>query len=262
MELHERVLQAILEQPGTQKKNLSGMFDLSDYRLNRVLRIIERGLSGRTVVQDKINGVWIVETDPERCGGMVWIECGERGYRQCEAVPAFRDGCCYVHSQCENPEIVAFRRKLEYLVGPVEPTAYYVSQLTMTEVEQLSARLNLITPLTRRDELAKSRFVKMIASALLLRKWKDEMRRSEDEDRIPPEFFSRHRRSSVNIFEYSLKKHFVVLEVPVEASREEVLSAWRKLARKYHPDLLNGDEDRMKAINLAKEKIFRLKRWD
>ncbi len=262
MNVHQQVLKTILEKPGTSKKSLCRMYELSDYRLNRALRVIERELRGRTVVHSHENGVWLVDVDPEKCSGMIWQGTDAGGYLQCGMVPRFRDGCCYEHSQCENPELVAFRRKLEYLAGPSEPTAYYVSQLSMTIVEELLKKLTVIAPLTRRDELTKSKFLRIIKAALAMLKWKEEMRRRADEDRIPPEFFARHRRSSVSLFEYSLRKYFVMLEIPVDASKEVVLRAWRKLARQYHPDLENGDEERMKAINLAKDRIFRIRRWD
>ena len=80
--------------------------------------------------------------------------------------------------------------------------------------------------------------------------------------RIPPEFEERHRRSSINTYEYSLKKYFILLEVSESASRDDVLKAWRKMARRYHPDAEGGDEEMMKHVNLAKERIFRLRRWD
>lgn len=262
MTVHEQVLKAILDAPGTSKRDLSRMFDLSDYRLNRALRIIERDLQGRAIVQSHENGVWLVDVDPRKCSGMVWRGVDGGGYSQCETVPRFRDGCCYEHSQYESPEMVAFRRKLEFLVGPSEPTAYYVGQLAMTVVEELLNRLNLISPVTRSEALTKGRLLKIIRSALALVRWKEEMRRRVDEDRIPPEFFARHRRSSINPFEYSLRKYFAMLEVSVDATREQVLSAWRRLARQYHPDLRDGDEERMKAINLAKDRIFRIRRWD
>jgi DnaJ-domain-containing protein 1 len=262
MNVHEQVLKTILEKPGTSKKWLSGIFELSDYRLNRVLRIIERSLQDRTIVHSHENGVWLVDVDPDRCTGMIWRGAESGGYRQCGMLPGFRDGCCYEHSQCENPEMVAFRRKLEYLVGPVEPTAHYVSQLSVIVVEELLKRIHFITPHTRRDEHTKIKFLGIVKGALATIKWKEEMRRRMDEDRIPPEFFARHQRSSINPFEYVLKKHFVLLEVPVDATKEEVLSAWRKLARQYHPDLQDGNEERMKAINMAKDKIFRIRRWD
>jgi DnaJ-domain-containing protein 1 len=262
MNIHEQVLKTILERPGASKKSLSRIFQLSDYRLNRVLRIIERDLRDRTIVHSHENGVWLVDVDPGRCSGMIWHGEDAGGYRQCGMPPRFRDGCCYEHSQCENLEIVAFRRKLEYLVGPVEPTAHYVSQLSMIVVEDLLKKLNLVTPLTRRDVLTKSRFLSIIRAAIAALKWKEEMRRRMEEDEIRPEFFARHWRSSVNPFEYGIKKCFVLLEVPADATKEEVLSAWRKLARQCHPDLQDGDEERMKAINLAKDKIFRIRRWD
>jgi DnaJ-domain-containing protein 1 len=262
MNVHEQVLNTILEKPGTSKRHLCRIFELSDYRLNRVLRIIERDLEGRTIVHSHENGVWLVNVDSDKCSGMIWHGPEKGGYHQCGSLPRFQDGRCYEHTQCENPEIVAFRRKLEYLVGPVEPTAHYVSQLPIHVVEELLKKLHLIAPHTRRDELTRSRFFSMIKAALAHLKWKEEMRRRRDEDRIPPEFFERHRRSSINPFEYSLKKYFIVLEVPTDATKEEVLRAWRKLARQYHPDLEDGDEERMKAINLAKDKIFRIRRWD
>lgn len=41
-----------------------------------------------------------------------------------------------------------------------------------------------------------------------------------------------------------LAKHYKNLELPVGASKEEVKSAWRKLMRKYHPDMHNGDPEK------------------
>ena len=38
--------------------------------------------------------------------------------------------------------------------------------------------------------------------------------------------------------------------------------AWKRLAKRCHPDREGGDEEKMKAVNLAKERIFRLRRWD
>lgn len=262
MNVHEQVLKTILEKPGTSKDALSKVFCLSGYRLNRVLRIIERELNGRTIVHTEENGVWLVDVHPEKCSGMIWHGADAGGYRQCGMRPGFRDGCCYDHSQCENPDMVAFRRKLEYLVGPSDPSAYYVGQLSMTVVEDLLKSLNLIAPMTRKDEATKAKFLKMLKAGLALLKWKEHLRRRQDEERIPPGFFARHGRSSVNPFEYSLRKYFVMLQVSVDASKEEVLRSWRKLARQYHPDLRDGDEERMKAINLAKDKIFRIRRWD
>lgn len=262
MDVHEKVLKIILEKPGTSKEFLSRLFSLSGYRLNRVLRKIERDLSGRTIVHSEKNGLWLVDLNPEKCLGIVWQGEDPGGYRQCALRPSFRDGRCYDHSEYENPEIVAFRRRLEYLVGPSEPSAYYVGQLNMTEVEELLKRLLAIAPLTRNDGIVKGKYLKMLKSGLAFLKWKDRMRRRRDQDWIPPEFFARHGRSSVNPFEFSLKKCFVTLQVSVDATKEEVLRSWRKLARKYHPDTREGDEERMKTINLAKDKIFRIKRWD
>jgi DnaJ-domain-containing protein 1 len=83
-----------------------------------------------------------------------------------------------------------------------------------------------------------------------------------EQDWLPPEFAARHRQSSINPFEYGLKKHFDTLGISSEAKRDDVLKAWRRLARKYHPDAKRGSEEKMKAINLAKERIFRIRKWD
>jgi hypothetical protein len=256
-------LKTILERPGTSKKGIARRFGLSSYRLHRVLRHIERDLPGRTIVHHDENGVWVVEMDPCRCMGTRWSEAPEEGYIQCSKDPEFPDKRCYEHSECQNPEIVAFKRKLDSLTGPAEPTAFHLSHLTIEIVENLIGTLKKITPLTRRDHVEKNRFSGLLEAALRTLRWKDQMRQRRLRDsRIPPEFFERHRRSSGNTFEYSLKKHFLILEVTSEATREQVLNAWRRLARRHHPDTVGGDEERMKAINLAKEKIFRLKRWD
>jgi hypothetical protein len=262
MNLQERVFKTILEQPGSSKKRIARLFGLSSYRLHRVFRHIERDLHGRTIVHHDENGVWVVEMDPGRCMGTRWSGAPGGGYSQCSKDPEFPDKRCYDHSECENPEMVAFKRKLAHLVGPAEPTAFHLSHLTIQIVENLIGALTKITPLTLRDQVEKNRFLGLLEAALKTLKWKDQMRQRRSRDRIPPEFFERHRRSSGNTFEYTLKKHFLILEVATDATREQVLNAWRKLARRHHPDTVGGDEERMKAINLAKDKIFRIKRWD
>jgi|SRR5271157_3062791 len=262
MNLQERVLKTILERPGTSKKRIARLFDLSSYRLHRVFRHIERDLQGRTLVHHDENGVWVVKMDPGKCMGTLWSGALGGGYSQCSNNPEFPDRRCYEHSVCQNPEMVAFKRKLDYLAGPAEPTAFHLSHLTIAIVENLIERLKKIAPLTRRDRLEKNKFRWLLEAALRTLRWKDQMRQRRSHDRIPHEFFEHHRRSSGNTFEYSLKKHFLVLEVALDATRQQVLDAWRRLARLHHPDAAGGDEERMKAINLAKEKIFRIKRWD
>ena len=49
---------------------------------------------------------------------------------------------------------------------------------------------------------------------------------------------------------------YQVLDVKRDASAKEIQSAYRRLARKYHPDVTGGDKDaeeRFKAINEAHE---------
>ncbi len=262
MSLQHLVLKTILEQPGTSKKRIARLFDLSSYRLHRIFRHIEGELEGRTLVHSDENGVWVVEMDPEKCMGTLWRGTLEGGYSQCSNNPEFPDRRCYEHSECHNPEMVAFKRKVDYLTGPAEPTAFHLSHLTMDIVENLIQSLQKIAALTLGDQLEKTKFLGLLEAALKTLRWKDLMRQRRSGDRIPPEFFERHRRSSGNTLEYSLKKLFLVLEVTSDATRQQVLKAWRRLARRYHPDAVGGDEERMKAINLAKERIFRIKRWD
>jgi DnaJ-domain-containing protein 1 len=262
MSLEEQVFKTILEWPGTSKKRIARLFGLSSYRLHRIFRHIERDLHGRTIVRHEENGVWVVEMDPGRCMGIRWSGAPGEGYRQCSKDQEFPDKRCYDHSECQNPEMVAFERRLGCLTGPAEPTAFHLSHLTIEVVDDLLGILKEITPLTLRDQIEKNRFRGLLERALKILRWKDQMRRRGARDWMPPEFRERHRRSSGSTFDYSLKKHFLILEVATDATREQVLNAWRKLARRYHPDTLGGDEERMKVINLAKEKIFRLKRWD
>ncbi|MBI4963062.1 MAG: DnaJ domain-containing protein [Desulfomonile tiedjei] len=263
MTLQQQILRIILERPGTRSEAFSRLFDLTAYRLNRVFRHIERDLHDQILVRHDGNGVWIVDLDPSICHAMLWSGSRERGYVQCRGEIAFSDQRCYEHTQHENPEMVAFKRLLAYLAGPAEPSARTLSQLALAQVEDLLHTLERISPKSRRDQDTKRRLAAAILAARAHLKWRDEMRRRRAQDRwIPPEFEERHWRSSGNTYEYSLKKHYVVLEIPEQATKEEVLKAWRRLARRFHPDAAGGDEERMKAINLAKEKIFRIKRWD
>ncbi len=260
--MRQRMREMILTVPGPSVEELCDKFGLTNYRLNRTLRQIERELSDQVVVRSDRHGVWIVSLDTGYCSAMVWHGRTGGGFRQCTEAPAFDDGKCYDHSCCENPEMTAFRRRLTYLAGPANPSAFLLSQLSLTILEQLTDRLTGIQPWTRSDTDRKSSLTAMLRSALATARWKRMMREREIEQEIPHDIRDRHRRSSVNPFEFSAKKHFVVLEVPTDATREEVLKAWRRLARKYHPDSEGGDEERMKVVNLAKEKIFRLRRWD
>ncbi len=79
MNLNVRILQTIVNAPGTCRKNLGVLFHLSDYRLKRVFRNIERDLTGQTLVYGEGNGVWIVPVDPTRCLGMEWVGKTEGG---------------------------------------------------------------------------------------------------------------------------------------------------------------------------------------
>jgi len=261
--VQQRILRMILEQPGTSTEVFSRLFDLTEYRLGRLFRHIERELHDPILVRHKGNGVWIVDLDPSRCHTMEWSGSREQGYVQCLRGIEFPDRRCYEHTEYENPEMVAFKRLLIYLVGPAEPSARTLSQLTLTEVEELLEALQKIGPMSQRDRVTKRRLMAIILAARAHLKWLDEMRRRRSQyNWIPPEFEERHRRSSVNTYEYSLKKHYLVLEVTETATKEEVLKAWRKMARRFHPDSDGGDEEKMKAVNLAKEKIFRIKRWN
>lgn len=262
MTLQEEVLRIVLQQPGASESCLSRMFNLSAYRLHRVLRQIDRDLKRSVIVRHRENGVWIVHVDPKQCLGMDWHGADNGGYRQCAKSPRFSDGRCYEHSDWEAPDMVAFKRKLDVLVSPCEPSAYHLSQLTLTVVEEMIDRLRSIRPMTLKDEKNSWRFQAMLRRALAFLRWKDMMRRRRAEQRIPPEFFERHRTASSRPMEFSLKKYFVILEVPSSSTKEEVLKAWRKLARRFHPDAEGGNEERMKQLNDAKDRIFRIRRWD
>jgi len=263
MSVQQAIFKLIRENPGTQRVTLCRLFDLAEYRLSRVFRHIERELVDQRLVTDKEHGCWLVDLDRSRCSGMEWLGQERGGYVQCSAAPHFPDGYCYEHTRYENPELVAFQRLVASLVGPAEPSTRSLCQLSLTELEELVATLQRIDPASRRDQVTKRRLLAMMLAARARLKWRDEMRRRRmEEPRIPHEFEERHRRSSINTYEYSLKRHFLVLEISETASRDEVLKAWRKLARRYHPDARGGDEEMMKAVNLAKDKIFRIRRWD
>jgi len=255
-------LQTILAEPGTSKQRLCRRFDLNPYRLRRVFQKIDQGLSGHNLVQDDLHGVWIVAMDPEKCAGAIWVGTDEGGYVQCCGPREFADGRCYVHSTWENPEMIAFERRLRWVAGPCEASARVLTQLTMTVLEELAETLSAVKPITLQQLHEKKRLDGMLRSAMAFIRWKNRARPSASESWIPPEFAERLRRSSGNTFEFAMKQHFLVLEVSSDAGRDEVVKAWRKLARRYHPDAEGGDEERMKRINLAKERIFRIRGWD
>lgn len=261
LHLEQQVLETILESPGYSREDLRADFRLNDYRLNKVLRHIDRDLDKRVVVSSAENGVWIVDIDEARCLGIVWYGRENGGYGQCTRPPGFPDGRCYDHSEWENAELVAFVRYLQYLAGPAKPTAYGLLPLGLVRVEELMARLARVVAATRKDRLEKEAYQRMLRSAYATLRWRLRRRQASAGAEIPFEFWERHRRSSVNPFQYSLRKYFEILEVPVESSREEVLKAWKKLCRRYHPDIKGGDEELMKKINLAKDRIFRIRRW-
>lgn len=262
MSIREQIDERIRRFPGILEHELAAVFGLTPYRLHRVFRQIERDLDGETLVCDPTNGVWCVAVDSSRCIGMVWRGQNAGGYEQCINDQQFDDGRCYDHSRCQNPEMIHFARKLAYLAGPSEPNAHSLGQLTLPVVEDLIALLESLTPWTRHDRLTKMRYMRSLAHALAFLRWKDRMRRVRRDNGIPPEFERRHRESSINPFEFGIKKHFAVLEVTPEATREQVLKAWRNLAKRFHPDAPDGNEERMKAVNLAKERIFLIRRWD
>ena len=47
------------------------------------------------------------------------------------------------------------------------------------------------------------------------------------------------------------KDYYSVLGVAQDASDKEITKAYRKLARKLHPDSTDGDEDRFKEVSAA-----------
>lgn len=263
MTIEESILKLIIDQPGTQRELLCRLFQLSNYRLNRVFRHIERDLGERMLVHHREHGCWLIDVDPSRCLGVEWLGYERGGYRQCSLGRDYADNCCFEHTSYENPEMVAFQRLIAHLTGPAEPSSRSLAALNLPQVEELVTALQGIGPMSRRDQATKKRLLTMLLAARATLRWKEAMRRRRmDDRRIPPEFEERHRRSSINTYEYSLKKHFIVLEVSESASRDDVLRAWRRMARRYHPDAEGGDEEMMKTVNLAKERIFRFRRWD
>jgi len=265
MNLEEAVLQFILENPGSLKSVISEAFRLSDYRLHRVFRHINRELDGCCLRHDATNGVWVVNIDSGMCLGHEWVGAGNGGYRQCHEQPLFSDGRCYKHSEFENPELTAFKRRLTYLIGPCDPNPWHLTQMSLDAVEELFQTLRRISPMTQKDFDERIRLLKVIISARAWLKWKDLMRQRGAGNRVPPEFEQRHRSSSVNTFEYSIRKYYVILEISPDSTKEEALRAWKRLAKLYHPDSSAGkasDEEKMKEINYAKDRIFRFRRWD
>ncbi len=256
------ILKMLQESPGTSKRRLRERFDLTPYRLRRALTKIDRGLTDQIVVQDDTHGVWIVDIRPGRCRGVQWMGRENGGFAQCDNKPVFRDGCCFYHSDDESAELAAFQRRIEVLCAPCKPTPHNLGQVNISVLEDLAQLLMDIAPCTFKQSVVRRKTMETLSAAMATARWKDRMREIRSNGGIPHDLFDRHRRSSGNPFEYSLRRHFAILEVNQEATREEVLRAWKRLARRFHPDGEEGDEERMKVINLAKERIFRLRRWD
>jgi hypothetical protein len=261
VELKRQIMKVILDNPGPSRESLRAAFGLNDYRLSKVLRHIERELTGRAVIGDRENGVWIVAVDDHKCLGMIWLGRAMGGYRQCEQAPCFSDRRCYEHSEFQDPEMLAFLQYVRYLAGPAKPTAYAFLSLGIVRVQELLERILGTVPASKKDRLERERYVKMLRAAYATLKWRALRRGAAQRTEIPFELWERHRRSAINPFEFSVKKYFEVLEIPVDSTRDQVVKAWKNLCRLYHPDLERGDEERMKKINLAKDRIFRIRRW-
>ena len=56
------------------------------------------------------------------------------------------------------------------------------------------------------------------------------------------------------------KDYYKILGVERTASDKDIKSAFRKLARKYHPDINPKQEDKFKAINEAYEVLGRCRK--
>jgi hypothetical protein len=262
MSLPKEVLVVLLQTPGCSEDSLCLRFDLSRYRLHRVFRNIRRSLdSHKALVAEDGRGVWIVELDESRCLGLDWVGSSD-GYVQCTLESEFPDHRCYYHSKYEDLELVAFNRRLAFLLASAEPSVRSLSCLSMIVLEELSDSLSVVVPKTYADSQKKRRLVKELRGALLFRTAKERMKIDSRPNWIPPELWERLNRGPKNLNDFLLKEHFEILELSFEASREEVLNAWRKLARIFHPDVTGDDGDRMKLINKAKERIFQVRKWD
>lgn len=262
MELLDELLITLREHPGITKSQLCNQFQLNSFKLNRALRTIERDLDGIGIIRSEDHGVWVIHFNTKLCMGVVWEGESDGRFCQCMHKPAFVDNRCYEHTDYESPEMVAFERELKYLTAVAEPNVFFVSQLNLDEVEELINELKRIVPKSHKEEIKQKKLYFMLRAAQARLKWKERSRKRVFDSWIPDDMWERHRRSTFNPFEATLKKYFVILEVTAQSSRDEVLKAWKRLARKYHPDKENGNEELMKQINSAKERIFKIRHWD
>ncbi len=261
MTLHDKITNFILENPGSCKSDMCRVFQLTRFRLNRALCGINDKLVDCSLVHSKEHGLWIVPMDPNSCLGVNWQGGPGGALAQCPNAPCFADGRCYEHTDGESLEMIAFRRELIYATGMPEPNSFLLSQLHITELEAYLLELDAIRPLSGKEASEKAAYRDMLRAAFALLRWKEMRQRRRTEEWIPHDAYERHHNSSINPFEFTARQYFVTLDLTPKATREEVLKAWRSLARKFHPDTQGGDEERMKKINYAKEKIFHIRRW-
>jgi len=160
--------------------------------------------------------------------------------------------------------MVALARQINCLAGPGEPSVRSLSLVPELVLENLLTALSRTEPLTLADTTNKAKFHRLLRGALSFRMWKDSIRRQSLENEIPSDLRNRHSNSSGNPYEFMMRKYFILLKIPSDSGREEVLKAWKRMALLYHPDAagVDGDEEMMKKVNEAKDRIFSLKGWE
>ena len=54
------------------------------------------------------------------------------------------------------------------------------------------------------------------------------------------------------------RDYYEILGVQKGASDDEIKKAYRKLSKKYHPDINNGDDEKMKELNHYRDVLMKI----
>ena len=58
-----------------------------------------------------------------------------------------------------------------------------------------------------------------------------------------------------------MKKYYDILGIHYNANEKEIKPAYKELSKKYHPDINNGDDVKMKELNHYRDILMKTVEW-